>query len=1014
MTKYLIKRPIGILLSFIVVIIFGLASLWKIPVSLLPNIDVPRIVILVHYPNTAAFNLEQNIIRPIRESLGTISHIEKIESRSANHYGIVTLIFEYGTKMNLAYIESNEKLDQLSSSFPRDMQRPIIIRTNTSDIPIIRVQVTPKSQSEYLGVSELSEKILRKRLEQVEGVSVVDISGQQHGVITVTPYLEKIIALNLDEDDLTRTIQNANKDLGGMSVRDGQYRYFIKVTNALESADNIARLPITTKNGTVLQLQQIAKISWISEKPTGFHLFNNKEGLVLTIQKQPDSRMNELVPKIKEQVRQFTKDYPNIDFSLSQDQSFLLEAGISNLYQDLIYGGILTILLLFLFLGNWVSPFLMSISIPTSLIITFIFFYLFDISFNIISLSGLALGIGMLIDNSIVVIDSISRKRKNGMTAIDSAINGTNEVIVPVISQVLTTVAVYLPLILLSGVGGALVFDQSIALTISLCVSLLVAFILVPILYKQISNNNASNQNDDSVFYKYVSVAYHKMIDHILRHNKIYLLITISLMPIGIFILAKMPVNGLPKIERKESMIHIDWNSPIDANENLIRTKSLLREIQGGCNVTEAEIGIQQFTIQQEKSAVLNTELYYACDTESEKTKMDQTVRNWIENYYPNAFYQILDAPNAFTQLFSTSAPFLEARFKPILNQGGEGAWKNLQHVIDSIKNKSFKLGDEFQKEIMVDLILHDQKMALYGVTKEQIETKLHELFGNYTITNIKRFGEIRSILLKTNQNQISNQLATVIQGNNNAYYPLNQFITISYSSTPKYYTSDKSGQYKSINFGEETFDPEMLQKQIKKYALDSGYNVQFVGRYIDGKKHSQRLWYIFFIVLILLYTILVIQYENLIQPFLVMLTIPLGITGGAITLWLAGGTLDIMAIIGFVVILGLIVDDPILKIDTLNKLENKYLAQGLRHDKDLLYKMIHEAGDLCLKPLLMVSLTTSIALVPVLFVGGIGNDMQKPLAIVIIGGLTVGTFFTTWFIPLAYWYFTKWKNKIK
>jgi multidrug efflux pump subunit AcrB len=724
--------------------------------------------------------------------------------------------------------------------------------------------------------------------------------------------------------------------------------------------------------------------------------------------------MNEMVPAIKKAVEIFKKDYPQVEFALSQDQTFLLDAGISNLKQDLLYGGILTVLLLFMFLGNWASPSLMSISIPLSLIITFIFFYLFNISFNIISLSGLALGVGMLIDNSIVVIDNITRKRSTGLSMEESSVEGTNEVIAPVISQVLTTVAVYAPLILLSGMAGALVTDQAIGLTISLGVSLLVAFILAPLLYKLFLKTPPEKLKDDTVFYKWVSGGYHRMIRHILRHKLLYFLITLLIMPAGFWLARKIPVSALPQIEKKESLVLIDWNDPIDAQENLRRTKQLVAVIQPQCINTETEAGIKQFLLQQENNTVQKADIYFSCKGESEKLATDRLIRQWMQQKYPGAALQVIDAPNAFTQLFNISKPYLEARFKPISSNAGNTDFRNIGSIIDKLPAQQFALGAGFVKERNITLIADYPKMAVYGISRQVIEEALQQQFGTFTVSEIKRFGDVKYIRLKTDRSTLDTKLAIAVPGQNNTQYPLNYFLSVTNDRQPKFITADKSGEYQSIIFDEVQGDMAALQEKISGLAVKEGYKADFTGQYYDNKKQLGQLKFIFLLVLALLYFILAIQYESLVQPIVVMLTIPLGITGGMFLLWITGGTLDVMAAIGFIVILGLIVDDPILKIETLNRLEKKYIAQGLKHDDQLLEKMIHEAGDICLKPLLMVSLTTSIALVPVLFVGGIGNDLQKPLSIVIIGGLTIGTFFTTWFIPLAYWYVTKWKNKSK
>lgn len=1014
MVKYLIRRPIAVLMSFLVLLMAGILVAGKVPVSLLPNIDVPQIVIRVNYPNASALILEQNIVRPIREGLLNMDKLKNIETQTANHTALLHLHFEYDAKMNLVFVNVNEKLDQLMAALPRDMPRPQIMRVNTSDIPVVRIQVVPKENTSYTEVSALVQKTLKKRLEQLEGVSLVDINGMQQGIIAIIPDKDALEALGLTEREIIQPIQFTNHNLGSLSIKDGQYRYQVKLVNLPENEAAISRLPITLKDGTSIPLNRVAKVVQEPEAPMGYHLFNGKEGLVLTVQKRPGSRMNELVPEIERLVTLFRSDYKQVEFAITQDQTFLLDAGIDNLKQDIFYGGLLTILLLFLFLGNIASPLLMSISIPLSLLITFLFFYLFNISFNIISLSGLALGIGMLIDNSIVVIDNITRKRQGGLDMDESSIQGTNEVIVPVISQVLTTVAVYAPLVLLSGIAGALVLDQGIGLTISLAVSLLVAFILSPLLYKLFLRTDPGKLKKDTHVYIWVAQGYHRMIHHILKHKLVYFLLTIMIMPVGVWLASQMSVTALPALEKKESLLRIDWNDAVDAGENLHRVKLLQTVIQPGCLVTEAEVGLKQFLLQQDNTSIQKAEVYFSCLQEQLKQETDSLARNWIQQNYPQAIVQIFDAPNAFTQLFQSPMPYLEARFKPANQNGQADPFASIPEMLHRITPGNYSLGTGFVDEPSIAISLDFNKMAIYGVDKTIIEDVLKQQFGVYTISEIKQLGETKTIRLKTDRTTLDARLASTVINQNGTHYPLHYFLSYNNDRQQKFITADKSGEYKSIYYDETSSNIPLIQSQLTRLAANYGFSVEFTGQYFENRQQLKQLWYIFLLVLLLLYFILAIQYEDLLQPLVVMLTIPLGITGGMLLLWLTGGTLNVMASIGFIVVLGLIVDDPILKIETLNRLENKYREAGMIHDDKLLEQMIHEAGTICLKPLLMVSLTTSIALVPVLFVGGIGNDLQKPMALVIIGGLTLGTFFTTWFIPLAYWYLAKWRNRLK
>lgn len=1012
MLSYLQKRPIAVTMIFAALLIAGLASIPKIPVSLLPDADVPQIIVRINYPNTAAASMEKDFIKPVRDNLAGIAHLKDLESRSANHSGLIYLSFEQGTRMDLAYIEINEKLDRLMRLFPADMERPDILKVSTSDIPVLRIQVTPAKAEDYVEVSALAEKVLKRRIEQIEDVSLVDVNGLEHDVITVTRDEEKMRAAGIDKSTLLQSIKDANRYLGGLSIKDGPFRYFIKVKNQLGTVEDISQLPIRAKNGTVVPLSELADVGTEVETPVGYHLYNGKQGIVLTVQMQPGGHMNLLVPALKRAVDEFRATYPRVEFNLTQDQTFLLDAGISNLYQDLVYGGGLTVALLFLFLGNWSSPSLMSISIPLSLVLTFIFFYLFHLSFNIISLSGLALGIGMLIDNSIVVVDNITRKSKQGLSTEESSVEGVKEVMVPVISQVLTTVAVYAPLILLDGLSGVLVKDQSIALTISLTVSLLVAFILAPLLYGWFSKGRPAPAKEDTLFYTWVARHYHVMIHHILKHKRPYFLFTLLLMPLGICIITRIPVSSLPRIEKKESLWLIDWNEPIDARANLQRIAEIQDMIRPKCLVTESEIGIRQFLITPQDNVVSKSDLYFACTDEPLKIEVDSTVLRWISRYYPLAQVRVIDAPNAFTQLFVSSQPYLEARFRPVKNPGAMNAFSKMDEVLRRIPATGYSPGEGMMNEPELTISLDYRKMSIYGVSKYEIENTLGELFGNFSITELQASASSTKVRFKAQRSNDGIFSGGTVIGTNGIEYPLEEFVSMGYEQQPKYITADKSGPYQSLVYGDGIKNIPALRDSVTRIAAAYGFSIDWTGQYLENNRQITTLWIIFCIVLFLLYFILAVQYEDLLLPLIVMLTIPLGVGGGLLLLWLSGGTLDVMAAVGFVVILGLIVDDPILKIETLSRIQKDYASKGLVMDDQLVEKMLHEAGDICLKPLLMVSLTTSIAMVPVLCVGGIGNDLQKPLALVIIGGLTIGTFFSTWFIPLAYCYLIQWRNR--
>ncbi|SDH34038.1 efflux RND transporter permease subunit [Mucilaginibacter sp. P25] len=1006
MVRYLIARPVAVLMSFLVISILGILALQKIPVSLLPSIDVPVILIKVNYPNTAAAAIERNVTSLIRESVINVDHLQDIETTSTNHAATLRVSFQYGTNMNLAYVDVNEKIDRLISTLPSGMPRPQISRLNTSDVPILRVQLTPESEAQLPELSVLTQTSIKRRFEQIEGIAQVDISGAQRPVIKIIPDTRKMSGIGLNIDRIASAIDASATDLGSLTVQDGTNNYFLKLKGRTPGIEQLKSVMIPIDSAHHVTLGSIADVTLYRESPTGYHIYNGKAGLVINIMKQPGAKMNEVLPHLLSTVSYLQKDYPKIRFATTQNQNFLLEAGISNLVQDLLFGGLLCILLLFIFLGNYAMPLLMSISIPLSLIISFVFFYIFGISFNIISLSGLALGIGMLIDNSIVVLDNIYRKQLEGLNTEESCVQGTNEVIVPVISQVLTTVAVYAPLVYLSGIAGALVYDQAIALTISLTVSLLVAFMLNPLLYKLLIGKRQITLKQDTQFYLWISGGYHRMISVVFRHKKLFFYITLLFMPACFIIYRFIPVASLPHIAQNESLMTLDWNAPLAVEANRYNTLTATRVLDKDV-AWEAEIGIRQFALNENTNNTQHAEIYFNFKNEAQKRQGIAKLAQIMKSHFPDATFTITDAPNAFTKLFEDNQPYFEARFKPISASSGEVDFKTLKKALAGINNNNWQFGPGFQEEENIDMSFKEKVLEAYHIDAEDVRSELKRVFGPYRIRQGNE-DQGESLQLSGPEADFTTLLAKSVINKQHSSYPLTALVDYELVGHPKNVTADRAGPYRSILFAQQNHDDiDKLSDSITQIALRSNCSVAFTGKYYSSKATVKDLAVIFFISILLLYFILAMQFESITYPLIVLLTMPIGLSAALLLLWISGGTLDIMAAVGFVVVLGIIVDDPILKVETINRLRRQFQESNGSESVEQLENLLHQAGEICLKPLLMTSLSTSLALIPVLLTPGIGSDLQRPMVYVVIGGLTMGTFLAVWFVPLSYFFLT-------
>jgi len=1012
MVRFLIQRPIAVFLSFIGILFFSVLAIRDLPVSLLPSIEVPSVVIKVDYPNNPAQIIENSILKSIRSELNSLNNLRSIESTASSETGLIKLRFDYGTRMDLAYIEINEKVDRLQESLPRDMDRPRIIRINTSDIPIIRVQVLPKNNTNLVALSELSERVLKKRLEQVEGVSIVDINGYREQFISIEPNSAQLAALNIPESQIEAVLNSANRELGQLSIKDGQYRYFVRMANRLDDIEEIRKLPLSTPNGEVISLEQLADVKFETEKVLSYHLFGQQEGLVITVHKQGSAKMTELVPLVYKAIETFKTDYSEVDFELTQDQSTLLNAGIDNLTTSLLYGGIFAFAVLFLFMGNFKMPIIMGITLPVSLVISFLLFRAVGLTINIISLSGLALGLGMLIDNAIIVIDNITRKRKEGFNIIEACINGVNEVMAPLISSVLTTLAVFVPLVFLNGLSGALFYDQAVSVAIILGTSLMVAFILLPLLYRIFFERSKKQVKEDSMFFRLILRVYKGLYNFIWKFKAISFVLLLSLIPLTYFILIGFEKTGLPDIEKTETLLTINWNEPIDAEENKTRISTVINDLEVE-SITESDIGISQFLLAVEDSRVENAQVYLKFNSRDEKVNAEQWITNYFQERHPNAALQIEDAPNAFDQIFKSKGKYFVAKWKnlgqgELMNQSDQEAMKQDVEKITSVPAAQ---GNGFLFEESLEATIDNESLAFYGIPEGDFKSALSNALDGFLVTEIRRFGEVIPIKIQRSKGDLQQQLKNVyLTGRERQQYPLSQFIKLDFIKVEKNITADRTGPYQSFEW-ESLSDEEILDltNELPKVAAKYGLVVDFGGTYFEDQENLRQLIFILIISVALLYFILAAQFESLVQPLIVIFTLPLGILGALLVLQFAGATLNVMSAIGIIVMLGIMVNDAILKIDTINRL--RLVPDQNGSSKEILATAIAKTGQIRLKPILMTSITTILALLPVVFSSGIGADLQRPLVFSVIGGLTIGTFTALYFVPLAYWFVSRKKN---
>lgn len=1091
MVEFLIKRPIAVSMTFIAILVLGLFAMKFIPVSLMPDIDIPEITVQVSVPNTPARELENTVVQPVRRQLMQVAHLADITSETRNENGIIHLKFEYGTDIDFAFIEVNEKIDRAMNFLPQDIQRPRVIKANATDIPVFYLNLTTKEDSsrfqvssfklgatatnpttetiatteisapstptpsnpelfpvsqQFVELSRFASNVIRKRIEQLQEVAMVDMSGLVSSELLILPDNQKLRSLGINQESLVRLIESSNIKLGNLLIRDGQYQYNIRFSSTLQNKTDIENIYLKV-NDRLLQLKDVASIIEHPQKQQGKVLHNGQDAVTIAIIKQSDARMSALKEKLNSLVAHFEQDYPAINFSITRNQTQLLDYSIANLGQSLAWGAVLAFLIMFFFMKDFKAPILIGITIPASLIISMLFFYLLGLSINIISLSGIILGVGMMIDNSIIVIDNITQHRErlasfkfqissskltpstttetiettgtrsiklpqalkreasnvpNSQTLISSCVNGTNEVFRPMLSSVLTTCAVFIPMIFIGGISGALFYDQAMAITIGLLVSLAVSSTILPVYYRLVYRKNAVNEPNrflEKINLFQIEKLYQAGFRLVMKRQLLSWTV-VALCLLGAAILfVDLHKSKLPPITRDEILLLVDWNEPIHLDENKRRSQELIAQTSHLLSDHTSLIGRQQFIMDHSSTASASEVVIYLKASDPENLEPVITkAGEFLESHYPQSLFQFREAGNIFNMIFSDTEEPLVARLRAADDYGPQKV-TFLQKVLSGIR--AAVPGQAIAPLPLYEFtVLHTDpaKLLLYDVTFDGVYNKLKSAFNENQLFLIADNQDFVPVILGDQTQAIGDLISNLFVTNqNNEQIPVRDLVSEVKSQDLKTIIAGKEGEYYPVSFDVGSQEAqEIIPRLNQQLNTDRLYEVSFTGSLFSNKQLMRELALILLVSLALLYFILASQFESLSLPLIVLIEVPIDLFGAFLALKLGGSGINLMSMIGMIVMSGIIINDSILKIDTMNQLR----SQG--------YSLMHalvEAGHRRLKPILMTSLTTILALVPFLFTSGLGSDLQRPLALAVIGGMVLGTLVSLFVVPLMYYY---------
>ena len=998
MIRKLIKRPVAVSMVLFAVAVLGTVSIKLIPVSLMPDVDIPQITVQVKVEGSSAREMDE-YLQPLRRQLMQIPSLTDIRSQSESGVGIIRLSFDYGADIDFIFVEVNERIDRALSSLPEGAERPKALKSSATDIPAFFVNMTVRDTSRTMELSRLASSVISKRIEQIPEVAMVDLSGLVFPEILIIPDIERLTAIGVTPERLSEAIEANNIRLGNLSIRDGQYHWNIRFNSEINSKDDIENIRLNI-GGRVYLFSDLAEVI---EQPAFEDCLIRSDGsraVSMAIIKQSDARMNTLQDELNGRIEEFREDYPGVEFTVTRDQTELLRYTIENLEQNLYAGIILASIVILLFMRNFRFSLLIIPTIIVSLLTSMLALFLMGISINIISLAGLILSVGMMVDNSIIVIDNITQRWERGDNLEDAVAIGSGEVFAPMLSSILTNCAVFVPLVFLSGIAGEIFFDQAVAITVGLFSSLLFAVLVVPVYYYAMYRRRGRKVDNKYLAridrFLELGPSYEKALKWTFRHQGIVLTLMAVSIPLSVLLFMELDKSTFPPVTKSDIILNVDWNRPVTIAENDRRSTALVESVQPHTAQVTQMCGTQQFLMPHTRDmSQSEAQIYFKARTAGGLDSLMNGAAAFLREHYPDASFNFTDAGNLFTLMFSSDGSKLTVQISG--RDGRTPEPDRLNSILADIGEAApdvYISPISWQEQIM--LVLDIEKMSLYGISYSDVLSTLRKRTREDNIFSITT-GDYSIPVVVGDRDRSPDLLNGSVRNRDGADIPLSSFITEGRSRDLKTIVSGMSGNFYPLELDIPDSEVPGVMATARELSIEDGtWDVAFSGSYFSSRETIRELMMIAVVAILLLYLILAAQFESIIQPLIILSEIVVDIFGALLLLWICGGGINAMSMIGIVVMSGIVINDSILKVDTINRLrkENGY---GL-------LRAIMTGGSRRLNPILMTTLTTVLAMVPFLTRGDMGSDLQYPMSIVMIGGMIVGLIVSIFGIPLIYY----------
>ena len=1008
-----VKRPIMTTLCFVAVVILGLFSLRSLPIDLYPDIETNTLMVMTTYSGASAQDIEQNVTRPLENVLNSVSNLKHITSKSRENISVITLEFEYGEDIDVLTNDVRDKLDMVSSMLPDDSETPIIFKFSTDMIPIIMLSV--KADESMPGLYKILDDAVANPLARISGVGSVSISGAPKREIHIYTDPSRLEAYNLSIEQIGAIIGAENRNIPGGSFDIGSDTYSLRVQGEFKSSEEMANIVVGSYQGRNIYLRDVARIDDTLEERAQETYNDGEQGAMIVIQKQSGANSVQISDKVLKMLPTLQKRLPSdVKLGIIVDTSDNIRNTIDSLVETVMYALIFVIIVVFFFLGRWRATLIITITIPISLIASFIYLYATGNTLNIVSLSALSISIGMVVDDAIVVLENVTTHIERGSDPKQAAVHGTNEVAVSVIASTLTLIAVFFPLTLVTGMTGVLFRQLGWMVTIMMIISTICALSLTPMLCSLLLRRVNHHGKLYTLLFTPINRGldafdrgYGRLLKWVVGHKTVTFLLCMATFIGSIFLMKQVGTEFFPTAD--DGRLRISLETPIGTRVEV--SKEVTERLVSLWREKYPEIMVMNYTTGTASSdntfanlsdngphiISMNVRLTDPGDRNRSISEIASLMREDLKQFPEFKKAQVSTGGMGmggqttidyeiygydFTETDSVARMMQQALLK-------------IPGAADVIISRA-----DYQPEYQVDF--DREKLAIYGLNLSTAANALRNRINGQLASQFREDGEEYDIKVmyapehRTSLEDIENILIYNSAGQGVRVRDVGKVVE---RFTPPTIERKDRERIVTVSTTVEGGVPmsrivEASQAAIDKMDIPQGISIQLSGSYEDQQDSFRDLLTLAVLIIILVYIVMAAQFESYTYPGIIMTSLLFAFSGVFIILWLTGHTLNVMSMIGAIMLIGIVVKNGIVLID--------YISLNRERGMSIRRAVIH-GGESRLRPVVMTTLTTILGMVPMAVGTGQGAEMWRPMGTAVIGGLTFSTILTLLFVPVLY-----------